>query len=101
MVVTVGEAVGLAQLLQLKPADGVQVYDVAPPAVRLTVLPAHTVAGDGTTVTVGVGFTVMVTEAVELHVPEVPVIVYVVVTVGLAVTLAPVVVLNPVAGAQL
>ena len=53
------------------------------------------------TVTVGVGFTVTkeVTEAVQ--VPVVPTIVYVVVTVGLAVTLAPVVALNPVEGDQL
>ena len=54
------------------------------------------------TVTVGKGFTVTIDVAVAVHpATEVPVIVYVVVTAGLAVTEAPVVALNPVAGVQL
>jgi len=50
------------------------------------------------TVTVGVGFTVIVTVALAEHVPVVPVTVYVVVAPGVAVTLLPVVALRPVPG---
>jgi hypothetical protein len=53
----------------------------------------------GETTTTGIGFTVTVTCAVELHpFTSVPVTVYVVVDAGLAVTLVPVVALSPVAG---
>ena len=47
---------------------------------------------------VGIGFTVIVVEAVLLHPEAVPVTVYVVVEVGLAETELPVVELNPVDG---
>lgn len=49
----------------------------------------------GVTATVGVGFTITVIVCVELQLPFEPVMVYVVVTVGLAVTTLPVVALNP------
>ncbi len=62
--------------------------------------PEQIVAGFGLIVTTGVGLTVTVTVATHgLH-PPVPVTVYVVVTAGLAVTLAPVVADNPAAGDQ-
>jgi hypothetical protein len=73
----------------------------APLAVTLTEPPAQYEGEDGESVTVGEGFTVTVTVVVLVHpAPLVPVIVYVVVTVGEAETVAPVVALNPVAGAQ-
>jgi hypothetical protein len=50
--------------------------------------------------TVGVGLTVITTVAILEQVPVVPVTVYVVVEVGVAVTVAPVVALNPAAGAH-
>ena len=51
------------------------------------------------TLTVGVEFTVTILVAAPVHPPElVPVTVYVVVMIGLAVTDEPVVALNPVAG---
>jgi hypothetical protein len=53
-----------------------------------------------TTVIVLVGGTVMVIVRVDEHEPLVPVTLYVVVTAGEAVTTAPVVALNPVAGDQ-
>ena len=64
----------------------------------LPVEAAHTGSGPAI-VHVGFGLTVTVTVAVEVHPAAlVPVIVYVVVDAGFAVTLAPVVALNPVAG---
>ena len=60
--------------------------------------PAH-LETEGTLMT-GVGFTVTVAVVVLVHPPVVPVMVYVVVVAGLAVTLDPVVALNPVAGLQ-
>jgi len=71
---------------------------VPPLAVKPTVLPEHIVGVGGTTLIVGNGFTVIVTVAVLLHGPVVPVTVYVVVEPGVAVTLAPVVALKPAAG---
>jgi len=72
--------------------------------VRLTVLPAHTVLVELLAVTaVGPGFTMTVT-VVEPGTPHPvfkPVMVYVVVEVGSAVTVAPVVLLKPAAGDQL
>lgn len=45
----------------------------APLAVKLTLFPEHMAPDEGTTVTVGVGFTVIVTICILLHVPVVPV----------------------------
>jgi hypothetical protein len=72
---------------------------VAPPAVKVIVEPAQTVGL--LTVTVGLAITVTVLVFVELHVPEVPVIVYTIVLDGFAVTLELVVELKPVPGLQL
>ena len=73
----------------------------APFAVSVTFCPIQIVDEDGDIVIVGNGLTVTVTCAVLVHVPLVPVIVYVVVVVGFAVTVFPVVALNPAAGLQL
>jgi hypothetical protein len=76
---------------------------VAPP-VRFTLPPAQTVVGVLVAETaVGPGFTTTVTVLVPgtEHPVFKPVIVYVVVVVGLAVTTGPVVPLKPVAGDQL
>ena len=71
---------------------------VAPLAVKLVLAPVQMLVLEDT-VTVGKVFTVIVTVAVFVHPLElVPVTVYVVVVVGLAVTVAPVVELNPVDG---
>lgn len=84
---------------ELSVAEGVQVYVLAPVAVSVAVLPGHMVAEF--TVTVGVGLTVRVDVAVVVHpAAEAAVIVYVVLTVGLAVTVDPVVALRPVDGLQ-
>ena len=71
----------------------------APPAVKINEPPLQTVGIGGVTVTMGIGFTVTVTDPVftQLLFP-VAVMVYVVVVVGLAVTFAPAVADNPVAG---
>ncbi len=72
---------------------------LAPPALRVAVV-CPTQIVPLFTVTVGSGFTVTVVVPVAVQVPAVPVIVYTVVEAGLAVTLAPVVELSPVAGLQ-
>lgn len=99
VVVTVGLAVTDAPVVALNPVEGDQLYVVAPLAVSVVLLPLQIVAEF--TVTTGFGFTVTLQVLVPTHEPVVPVTVYTVVTVGLAVTLAPVVALNPVAGDQL
>jgi hypothetical protein len=85
-------------LVALKPAAGDHVYVVAPLAVKFTLFPEQMVADTGATVTVGVGFTVILIVFVLAQVPTVPVTVYVVVTAGFAVTVAPVDALKPVLG---
>ena len=67
-------------------------------ALRLTEPPEHIEGDDGVTFIVGVATIVIVTVFEAVHVPIVPVTVYVVVEPGLAVTTAPVVPLNPVPG---
>jgi len=70
---------------------------LAPLAVKVAGDPAH-MLGEFTVI-VGFGFTVTVDVVVPVQpAAEVPVIVYVVVAAGLAVTLAPVVALKPVEG---
>jgi len=72
---------------------------VTPLAVIVVLLPEQIVADVGESDIVGAAVTVTVTEPVFTHpAAEVPVMVYVVVTVGVATTAAPVVVFNPVAG---
>jgi len=69
--------------------------------VRITFPPGQIVEVGGVTITVGVGVTVITELAVPEHVFVVPVTVYVVVKVGLAVTVAAVVELSPAIGSQL
>ena len=57
----------MAQLVQLRPVAGLQLYVVAPLAVSETLLPIHNVADEGVTVTVGVGFTLIIAVAVFVH----------------------------------
>jgi len=101
VVVEAGVAVTLAPVVALRPVAGAHVYVVAPLAVNPVPVPEHTVAEDGVTVTVGVGVTVIATIWVSVQDPLVPTTVYVVVVAGVAVTLAPVVALRPVAGLHL
>ena len=63
-------------------------------------LPIQIIAFVAEAVTVGLEFTVTVTQAVFIHDPTEPVTVYVVVIAGLASTLLPVFVLRPVFGDQ-
>jgi hypothetical protein len=70
---------------------------VAPVADSAVEEPAQMVTSEPAFV-VGISFTVTVTVAALLQLPVVPIAVYVVVTVGLAETLAPVVADKPVAG---
>jgi hypothetical protein len=58
-------------VVALRPVDGLQLYEVAPLAVKVAVLPEQIVAVF--TVTVGVGFTVSDAVALDVHVPVVPV----------------------------
>jgi hypothetical protein len=99
-VVTVGEATGLAQVVQLNPVAGAHAY-VPPPVAFSVVFDPVQMETSGPAFATGVEFTVTVTVAVFVQpFALVPVTVYVVVAVGDAVTVAPVVALNPVAGAQ-
>jgi hypothetical protein len=72
---------------------------LAPLAVNVALEPGHIVAE--VAVTTGEELTVTVEVAVPVHPAVVPETVYTVVDAGLAVTLAPVVPLNPVPGLQL
>ena len=100
VVVVVGDAVGLEQGLQDNPVAGDQVYDVAPVACSPTLKPTHIVLS-APAFTVGNMLTVTVTVAVSLQLaPLMPITVYIVVVVGLAVGLAQLVHDNPVAGDQ-
>lgn len=100
MVVAAGLATGFAIVGSLKPVAGLQLYDVAPLAVSVVLLPAQIVVVP-VTVTVGVVTTVTVAVAVEEQPVVVPVTVYVVVADGVAVGFATVALLNPVVGNQL
>ena len=95
--VETGVAVTLAPFVALSPVAGDHEYVFAPLAVSTVFCPLQIVMS-GETVTTGIGFTVTVTCAVAVHPFASAVTVYVVVEVGVAVTLAPVVALNPVAG---
>gem|GEM_PF-6923234 len=97
---TVGLAVTLAPVVLFNPAAGVQVYPVAPLAVSPTDVPGHIVAEEGTTLTVGDGFTVTTTLTVSLHPPLEPITVYVDVVAGDAFGLGHAVQLNPAEGAH-
>ena len=98
MVVTDGLAATVAPVVDDKPAEGAQVYVIPPDAVSVVDEPLQMAPPDEALI-VGSEFTVTVTVAKLKHpVPLVPVTVYVVVTVGLAVILIPVVADNPTGG---
>ena len=99
--VVVGFATGLEQFVQLKSEEGDHEKLVAPLAVKFTEPPRQYDADNGVMLTVGEVFTVTVTLVVPVQPDVVPVTVYMVVDAGLAVTVAPVVELRPVAGDQL
>jgi len=67
VVVVVGVAVTVAPVVEDKPVAGLQLYVVAPLAVSETLLPIHNAADEGVTMTVGVGFTVIIAVAVFVH----------------------------------
>ena len=93
-----GFATTLAPVVELNPVEGVQLNVEAPEAVIGAAVPLHTVAlvakiaGNGLTVTTAV--------TVPEQDPVAPLIVYVVLTLGFATTLAPDVELTPVEGDQ-
>lgn len=101
VIVTVGLAVTLAPVVALKDVLGVQVYVVALPPVSVVDVPEHMVAGPAEAVNVGVAVTVTTSvfgpDAAQ-PAAEVPFRVYVIVVVGLAVTLEPVLALKLVFG---
>lgn len=86
-------------VVTFSPVEGLQVYVEAPFATNETESPEqNVVAPEGVMATVGDVLIVTITESVALQLPLTPVMVYVVVDTGLAVTEAPVVALKPVAG---
>ena len=91
VVVPDGVAVTGVPVDELKPVAGLQVYELPPEAPMVVDAPAQIVAVPPLAVIVGMAFTVKALVAVLLQ-PEalVPVMVYVVVTVGVAVTVVPV-----------
>jgi hypothetical protein len=103
IVVEVGLALTVAPDVVLRPVDGVQVYvpPVPPLATKLTAAPVeHLVALLGVTIIEVVGVTVTNLVTITVHIPLVQVAVYVVVAVGVAITVAPVVTFNELAGPQ-
>lgn len=73
VVVTAGEAVTIAPVVELRPVNGLHEYVVAPLAVRLTLLPEHIDDAGGAMVTVGVLPTVITIESILVHFPVLPV----------------------------
>jgi hypothetical protein len=99
VVVAGGLAVTDAPVVEDKPVAGDHEYVDAPLAVKVPEAPAQMVIGAA--LIAGNGLTVTVTVVVPVQpFAVVPVTVYVVVAVGFAVTVAPEVALNPVAGAH-
>jgi hypothetical protein len=99
----VGSEVAAAVAVVAVPMVAVPGAPTCPPvAVKVVVPPIQATAGTLLTVTaVGVGFTVIATVFVAVHPSAlVPVTVYVLVDVGLAVTVSPVAADKPVAGDQ-
>ena len=81
-------------VVALNPVDGLQVYVVAPVAVSVELLPLQIETGG--TLIIGCEFTVTITEVVFVQpFAFVPFTVYVVVAIGLTVTVLPVVALIP------
>jgi hypothetical protein len=102
VVVAVGVATGLGQLLQLRLAEGVQRYVEAPPMESGTEFPLQIESLEGVAAITGIGNTFTLIESTPVHPPEsLAITVYVVVTVGVAVGLTQVVQVNPLEGCQL
>jgi len=94
----VGLAVTDEPFVTLNPVDGVQEYDVAPFAESSVLLPSHMGVGVATD-SVGLGLTVTATVVVAVQpLVSVPIIEYVVVVMGSAITDEPTVGLNPTTG---
>jgi len=90
VVVIVGLAVVFGPNVVVNAMFGLQLYVVAPLAVKLTELPKQINAGFGLIVTVGFGTTLAVAFCDWLLQPTLPpIILYTVVTVGFAITLGP------------
>ena len=97
----VGLAVTVEPVLELNPFEGVQLYVLAPVAINVAVLPGHSCTDEGDTLTTGSGLTITGTIVVPVQpLTSVPLTVYVVVVVGFALTLEPLVALKPVDGDQ-
>lgn len=88
---------GVAVVLADAELFGIQLYVVAPVAVKLTVEPAQITLGEAEATTVGVAVTFRFTVCVLLQPNEVPVTVYTVLAVGLTTAT----VADPPAGIQL
>lgn len=84
--------------MALNPVEGLQLYVVAPLAVKLVEFPAQIVAL--ATVMVGFDITVTVEVAVAEQLPLVPLMVYICVEAGLAFTVEPVLAFKEAAGLQ-
>src|SRR5665213_3242118 len=92
----------VSHVKQLSEDAGDHIYVVAPLAIIPILSPGH-IAADipvMVTLTVGVGFTLIVTFTESLHDPLVPIILYVVVSAGLALILTQLVQERPVEGLQ-
>jgi hypothetical protein len=96
--VAAGLAVTELPVVALNPAAGDHVYVDAPLAVNKVLPPVQRVGEDGVTDTAGRGLTIIVIVDVSLQAPLLPITVYVVVAVGVAVGLGHVVQVNDVAG---
>ena len=100
VVVTIGVAMGLKIVVSLSPDEGLHAK-VIPPDAPSVIFPPMQIVSFGPASAGGEGLTVTVTVEVFEHKDKsVPVIVYVVILVGFAVTVVPVVELNPAAGAH-
>jgi hypothetical protein len=100
VIVLVGDAVTLAPVVGLNPVVGNHAYVFAPLAVSGVEPDGQMFIEVGVTATAGAAFTVTVIVCVFEQLPFDPVIVYVVVTVGVAVTTLPEVALKPLDGAH-
>jgi hypothetical protein len=101
VVVEAGLAFAESHVAQFKPDEGNHWYEGAPFALSAKLSPAHIAGVGGTTVTVGVIFTVIKALSFVLHPPvPFPVTIYSVVAVGVATTVEPIVVFNPAGGAH-
>ena len=91
VIVHITVAVGLTTTFVPVIAPGFQVYELAPVAVSVALLPGHKTVGLLTTVKVGLGFTVISIVFVPIQPPAfLPLSVYVVLAPGVKVTIAPV-----------